>query len=221
MSFQKGTVQRTKPMLVVNHGYDPMAPQSAHRQLTLPVAASDVSVIKSGMVISSVWNGGTSRYEWQAGIPSGYSPETIAFANADGDHYDVVAAGGLPGLLCSGVFDLTTGYFAGDISGALTYNGGVYLTPCTDSDSGEDGEGAAKSAGELSGYLKPTTLESADPIVGACHGTLRGPFSLGPVVTGANTNSPVVTPGQNSSAKETKVIRLITRSLPNTADAGS
>lgn len=221
MSFQSGTVKRTKPVLRVNNGYDPQSPQSAHRQLTLPVAADDVSVIKSGMVISSVWNGTASRYEWQAGVPSGFAPESIAFANADGDDYDVVAASGLPGLLCSGTFDLTTGYFAGDVGGALTYNAGVYLTPCLDTDTGEDGEGAAKSAGELSGYLKPTVLESADPIVGACHGSLRGPFDLGPVVTGtaASNDDAGLAPGQNSSAKETKVIRLITRSLPNTADA--
>lgn len=229
MSFQSGTVKRTKPVLMVNNGYDPMSPQSAHRQLRLPVAADDVSVIKSGMVIAPVWNSSIDSYEWKAGIPSGYSPEQVAFANADGDDYDVVAAGGLPGLLSSGMFDLTTGYFAdnvGFIDGSAagtdqTYNSGVYLTPCTDADVGKDGEGEIKTAGQLRGYLKTTVLESSDPIVGVCHGSLRGPFNLGPVVTGtgASENDAGTRPGTNSSAKELNVIRLLTRSLPNTDDA--
>ena len=230
MTFQYGTVKRTKPRIRVYSGYDPQSPQSAHLPNRLPVAANEV--IFSGMIISSVWNGATSAYEWRAGIPAGADETVVASLSvADGDSLDedIIAAGVLPGLTCSGLFDLHSGYFAGNIGavdgGAAgtdqTYNGGILLTPCTDADIGKDGQGNFKVAGELAGWLKVTTPESGDPVVGVCHPTMRGPINLGGVSSGNNGGGVPLgfTPGQDSSATDLLVVRFRTKLAINSTDA--
>jgi len=214
--YGTGSVKRLKPKLRPYGGYDPQSAQSAHRKLRLPIKAGEL--IYSGMIISAVFNATTEETEWVAGLPDDSTQiSSLAFADGDSLDEDIAAAGVLPGLLCSGTFDLHTGYFATetDADGAQTYNGGVYLTPCTDADLLT----GTYAAGELRGYLKTTEDVAEAIIVGSCHVEMRGPINLGPVFT-AGENPPVhIQYGQDSTAIDLNVVRLNTMLKQNPASA--
>ena len=214
MKFQLGTYRSPKPRVRVFGGYDPQNARSSHRKLRLPVAEGET--IYSGMVISPVWNASATQYEWRAGWDGAASIYDICIADGDSLHEDIISAGVLPGLKCSGSFDIQTGFYAPIIgSTAETYNAGVYLTPCLDSDTG-----TGYPAGSLKGYLRTTTAQSGEPVVGTCHGTLRGPYDIGQGVADGSPNPPTTygAPGQESGAIDTQVIRFDTNILPNLED---
>ncbi len=81
--------------------------------------------VRSGMVISKVWNGTLSRYEWTKGLATGAEP---FIALEDALEKSVRASSQLPGLSCSGQFTIQSGYFdsVGNTSGGVS--DGVYLS---------------------------------------------------------------------------------------------
>lgn len=156
---QYGTIKRTKPRMTVLRGYNPM--ETAPGTESAPVASG--VTIKSGQVISLVWNAVTLQSEWNLGTPA--NSGIPHFALQDSADQDVIEAGKLTGYSALGKFRLQTAYYkTGD-----TYNDAVPVTP--------DGE---------TGDVKATTLESGAPIVGFVH-LNRGPQSLVGVDSSAST----------------------------------
>ena len=111
-----GNIKRAKPRMQILRGND--AGESSMESAAHPVK-SDVT-IKSGMVISPAWQAGESRYEWVLGLTGGVG----YFATADSEDQDVISAGKLVGLSCTGKYEITTGYY----NDADTYNLHAYLT---------------------------------------------------------------------------------------------
>jgi hypothetical protein len=135
-----GTVQRTKPRVVVLRGYDPQEPTTNTASHPVKPAVT----IKSGQVISLEWVPARSRYEWVLGC-SGNAIAHIALQ--DSSDYDVIEAGKLTGLSCLGQFVIQTPHYK-EADAALF----VQDTPVT-----YDG---------LTGDIKVTALESGEPIIG-------------------------------------------------------
>lgn len=179
-----GTVKRTKPRVNVLRGLDLQNPVVR----TAAARVADGVTLLSGQVCSKQWNNTDSVYEWVKGGLAGAVPHIAYQDSAD---VDVVEAAALTGLDCSGQFRIQTAYFKAE----ETYNDGVYLT--------YDG---------TTGDVKPTTLESGEPILGRCSAGLRGPKDLGP-------NADTGAPGVDSSATDLEVVIFDTMYLPNSADA--
>ena len=103
---------RAKPRVQILRGWDLVSTSTLHQ--VHPVKAGEA--IKSGMVISRVWDN-VGRYEWVKGCANGRAP-FIAFQ--DDTEADVVATDGLTGISISGDYEIQTGYFT--TGGANTYN---------------------------------------------------------------------------------------------------
>ena len=130
-----GTIKRTYPKITVLRGFDPNEPRT--RQISFPVA-SGVTIL-SGQVISLAWNG--TNYNWVLGCTGTNTPH---FALQDSVDADVIAAGKLTGLSCSGQYEIQMGFYS-----AGTYNVDVPLT--------FDG---------TTGNVVPTTWGSTLPVLG-------------------------------------------------------
>jgi hypothetical protein len=107
---------RAKPRVQILRGWDLVSTSTLHQ--VHPVKAGED--IRSGMVISRVWNPTAATYEWVRGCTSARAPY-IAFQ--DSTEADVVAANGLTGISISGDYEIQTGYFS-----AGTYTADTLLT---------------------------------------------------------------------------------------------
>jgi hypothetical protein len=181
--METGYYQRPKIKATVLRGFDPQNPT----RLTQGHRVKAGVTILSGMIISLA-TGADGVLEWEKGWASGRVPYLAVQDSVD---FDVRAASSLVGFSCLGNFEFQTGYFK---------SGETYTvdTPLT-----------AGTGGDL-GYVKPTTLESGDPILG--------------YVTRANAPVDLAAGGAkgypaDSSAVDSEVIRFQSTYLPNTADA--
>lgn len=120
---------RTKPMLRIYSGYDPLNPKSPRSMY--PVKAEEVSTIKEGMVMFPKYNSGTTRVEWTLTAPTGTSSPEPHIALTDADRSDVVTADSLVGLPCSASFELHTPWYDQDVNsqGFATSNA-LYAQGC-------------------------------------------------------------------------------------------
>lgn len=102
-----GHYQRSKPYMRVLRGYDPQ--ETTTRAISAPV--KDGQTIKSGQVIVQEWV--TDEFQWVLADRdiSAHLLQVPHFALRDDDDTDVAAAGRLPGLSCSGQFEIQTGYY--------------------------------------------------------------------------------------------------------------
>jgi hypothetical protein len=146
--------------MTVLRGFDPNEPYT--RTSTAPVASG--VTIYSGQVIYLLWSSGDSQYEWNLGCVAGSTPHLALQSSAD---EDVIEAGNLVGLDCSGQFEVQMAFF--DTGGGQTYNVDVLLT--------YDG---------TTGNVKPTTIGSGLPIMGVVS-RIRGPKDLAGVLSGDDT----------------------------------
>ena len=150
---QYGIIQRTTPIMRVLRGWGPMEPHALTK--SYPVA-SGVTIV-SGQLIHPAWVSGNNRYEWNLGAAAAGAGPSY-FAQDDSTKEDVIEAGVLVGLSCSGDYELQTAFY----TTGNTYNDGTPLT-------GDTG-------GNL-GTVVPTTVGSGSPIVGYVSGC-HGPISL-------------------------------------------
>jgi len=113
---------RTKPRVQILRGWDLVSTSTLHQVHAVKANQQD---IKSGMIISRVWNSDLSRYEWTKGVTiNGLSTPVPYIALQDATEADVVAAEGLTGISISGDYEIQTGYYNTD----GTYNADVLLT---------------------------------------------------------------------------------------------
>lgn len=146
-----GTIKRSKPRVGVLRGFDPNEPRT--RLAAYPVSIDSNTgatlVIRSGQTISLKCNASLSQDEWVLGVTALESGvlRTPYIALNDSYDEDVIEAGKLPGLSCSGQFEIRTGYFkTGDDA---NLKNGVPIT--------FDG---------TSGDVKATTFGSGVPVIG-------------------------------------------------------
>jgi hypothetical protein len=112
---------RPKPRVQILRGWDLVSTSTLHQVHAVKAGQED---IKSGMIISRVWNATLSRYEWTKGVTAnGLATPVPYIAFQDATEADVVAAEGLTGISISGDYEIQTGYYS---SG--TYNADVLLT---------------------------------------------------------------------------------------------
>jgi hypothetical protein len=112
---------RTKPRVQILRGWDLVSTSTLHQVHAVKAGQED---IKSGMIISRVWNNTLSRYEWTKGVTAnGLLTPVPYIAFQDATEADVVASEGLTGISISGDYEIQTGYYS---SG--TYNADVLLT---------------------------------------------------------------------------------------------
>lgn len=115
---------RTKPRVQILRGWDLVSTSTLHQVHPVKEGQED---IKSGMIISRVWNNTLSRYEWTKGVTANGLATPVPFiAFQDATEADVVAANGLTGISISGDYEIQTGYFT--TGGANTYNADDLLT---------------------------------------------------------------------------------------------
>jgi len=113
---------RTKPRVQILRGWDLVSTSTLHQVHAVKAGQED---IKSGMIISRVWNGTLGRYEWTKGVTAnGLATPVPYIAFQDATEADVVAAEGLTGISISGDYEIQTGYF----KTGETYNADVLLT---------------------------------------------------------------------------------------------
>lgn len=113
---------RTKPRVQILRGWDLVSTSTLHQVHAVKAGQED---IKSGMIISRVWNGTLSRYEWTKGVTAdGLATPAAYIAFQDATEADVVAAEGLTGISISGDYEIQTGYF----KTGETYNADTLLT---------------------------------------------------------------------------------------------
>jgi len=112
---------RPKPRVQILRGWDLVSTSTLNQVHAVKANQQD---IKSGMIISRVWNSDLSRYEWTKGVTiNGLSTPVPYIALQDATEADVVAADGLTGISISGDYEIQTGYY-----GSGTYNADVLLT---------------------------------------------------------------------------------------------
>lgn len=107
-----GTIKRQYPRVEVLRGFNPNEPHTFTQ--AYPVQAG--VAILSGQVVSAVWNGALSQYEWQLGwsLQNGVPAVPFVALNDSGDP-DVIEAGNLAALSSAGQFEIETAFFkAGD-----------------------------------------------------------------------------------------------------------
>lgn len=175
---------RTKPRIQIPRNFDFQNPANSRIRSE---RVKDGVVIKSGQVISLEWNNADQVHEWVLGW-GGSSIGRPYLAWNDSSDPDVVDAGiglgKLTGVDLEGHYIVETAFY----KTGETYNEGVLLT--------YDG---------VTGDVKPTTLESGEPILGVIEG-IRGVKN----VHSTNATAPKAT---------SNVVRFSTKYLPNTADA--
>lgn len=186
MPFTFGEVKRAKPWLAVLRGWDPNQPTKNTRSYRVKSGVT----IKSGEVISAIYNSSDEVYEWVKGLDSANDAVIPYFAHQDSDQTDVLSAGQLNGLSCLSELVLRTGYF----KTGETYTPDVPLTV-----------GATGSAD--AGLILPTTAGSGDPIVGY---VVEGITDL---LENARTGYPTV-----SAVTSGEVVTLQVKFDPNRAD---
>ena len=113
---------RPKPRVQILRGWDLVSTSTLHQVHAVKAGQED---IKSGMIISRVWNNTLSRYEWTKGVTAnGLLTPVPYIAFQDATEADVVAAEGLTGISISGDYEIQTGHYNSD----GTYNADVLLT---------------------------------------------------------------------------------------------
>jgi hypothetical protein len=156
-----GQIVRSKPYLRVLRGYrpeDPATQTAAHR-------VKDGVTINSGQAIVTEWNATDSVYEWILAPTTYTGPSAtlgdVFIAQDDSFREDVVEAGTLVGLSCSGQFEVRTGYYdAGD------WYEGNYVSTSTN------------VAGNFEDIGPDGTAITALPIVGQVSGGSRGAIDV-------------------------------------------
>lgn len=169
-----GIATRALPRLEVLRGLDFTSPkmQSAAYRVKSGVT------IRSGQIISPSWNAEDSVFEWVLGIDLTAPDAYLAWD--DSDDPDVVSAGALAGLSCSGQFEVQSAYFTGD-----SFSKGDYVVPIA---TGAVGAGSFEVVESL--YTGGAT---AKPVVGRLTRVPNG--STGSAVDGvtdADTNTSLV-----------------------------
>lgn len=156
-----GYYQRTKPLMVVRKGWNPLEPVSPG-QTSAPV--KDGELIMSGMAIVLEYVSANARNEWviMDGGDADHLKQIPHFALQDYTTKDVVASGLLTGFSCAGQFELQTGYWAD--TGTPPLDAGCPLTIGTTTDVGHvitcaRGDGPTKP---IVGYL--TEDHAAGPV---------------------------------------------------------
>jgi hypothetical protein len=142
---------RAKPRVTVLRGFDPLKPSK--RSLHLPAKAAEL--IKSGMLISAVWNSVSAAYEFLKGAGA-VSANLVPFiALQDDTDENVIAAGKLTGLSCLDGYTIRTAYY----QTGVTYAVGQQLTYAVAGDNGQAGFPT-----NALGYVKPWS--AGEPVIG-------------------------------------------------------
>lgn len=117
-----GYIKRTYPILEVLRGWNPNEPFT--RTAAYPV--KDANAILSGMLITPVWVSANNRMEWTIADKdtAGIHQAALYLAQDDYSKEDVIEAGNLVGLSCSGQFEVESAFF----TAGSTYNEGTFLT---------------------------------------------------------------------------------------------
>lgn len=191
-----GTYKRDYVRGQVLRGFDTQNPTT--RTLALPVHEDPINdptigIIHQGMVVSI----NTAGTEWVKGVKSGTSDTSVvAVAHTDSYEDDVLAAGGLLGLQCSGQYRFATPFFkhyteakvvaSGATSGQTNvtaatlanYKVGTQLAACGNDETDvvfiNTPEGVKAKTVNCAGYVRPA--KSGDVIIGVVAQTQYGPY---------------------------------------------
>lgn len=187
-----GHLKRSYPILEILKGWNPNEPFT--RTAAFPV--KDGEVILSGMLLTPVWVNANNRMEWSIADKDTAGIGTAAIYLAQDDYFkeDIIEAGNLVGLSCSGQFEVESAFY----KTGVIYNEGVFLTV------GDDGK------------VAPITgTKGTEVIVGQ---VTRAPGNSAATGAGTvNTIGSVI--GRNSGVVNTNVITFNTMYLPAIVNA--
>lgn len=136
--MKHGVITRAKPFVAITQGYTPEDAIMRYR-LAPCLDTTEISTIKSGMVVSLVLDSGA--YKWRRGFVAGAVPHIAMYDGVDPLY---TASGKLPAIPLSGQFTLKTGYF--NEAAAASFVPGVAISAYAFNDGTDANKGRLKIA---------------------------------------------------------------------------